>query len=133
MAEKLLYKDLSYKIVGCIYEVYNKIGSGFKESVYHNALKIEFKDRNIGYIDQPQLPIMYKAKKIGTYIPDFVIEEKIILELKSVEFMPKIFESQLYNYLKGTKYNLGYIVNFGGSKIDIRRRIFDKARINTNN
>jgi GxxExxY protein len=128
MTEKILYKDLSYKIVGCIYEVYNKIGSGFKESVYHNALTIEFKDKNIDFKDQPPLPIIYKLKKIGTYVPDFVIEDKIILELKSVEFMPKIFESQLYNYLKGTKYNLGYIVNFGGSKIDIRRRIFEKAR-----
>lgn len=128
MPEKILYKDLSYKIVGCIYEVYNKIGSGFKESVYHNALKIEFNDKNVEFEDQPQLPITYKGKKIGTYVPDFVIEDKIILELKSVEFMPKIFESQLYNYLKGTTYNLGYIVNFGGNKIDIRRRIFEKAR-----
>jgi len=65
---------------------------------------------------------------VGGYVPDFVIEDKIILELKSVDFMPKIYESQLYNYLKGTKYNLGYIVNFGGDKLDIRRRIFEKNR-----
>jgi GxxExxY protein len=74
------------------------------------------------------LPIIYKSKQIGTYVPDFVIEHKIILELKSVEVMPKIYESQLYNYLKGTQYNLGHIVNFGSSKIDIRRRIFEKVR-----
>jgi GxxExxY protein len=51
MAEKILYKELSYRPVGCIYEVYNKIGSGFKESVYHNALKVEFKDKEIGFED----------------------------------------------------------------------------------
>ena len=128
VVEKILYKDLSYKVVGCIYQVYNTIGSGFKELIYHNALKIEFKDKNIEFEPQPQLPITYKSKKIGVYVPDFVIEDRIILELKSVDCMPKVFESQLYNYLKGTKYKLGYIVNFGGSKIDIRRRIYEKAR-----
>jgi GxxExxY protein len=128
VTEKILYKDLSYRLVGCVYEVYNKIGSGFKESVYHKALKIEFKDKRIDFEDQPKLPIIYKSNQIGTYVPDFVIEHKIILELKSVEIMPKIYEAQLYNYLKGTQYNLGYIVNFGASKIDIRRRIFEKLR-----
>ncbi len=128
VVEKILYKDLSYRVVGCIYEVYNKVGSGFKESIYHNALKIEFKDSKIGFEDQPQLPIMHKSKKIGAYVPDFVIEDKVILEIKSVEFMPKIHESQLYNYLKGTNYKLGYIVNFGSNKIGIRRRIYEKAR-----
>lgn len=127
MAE-LLFKELSYKMVGCIYEVYNKIGSGFKESIYHNALKIEFTEKGIDFVDEIPLPVIYKGKKIGVYIPDFIIDDKIILELKSVDFMPKIFESQLYNYLKGTRYNLGYIVNFGGEKIDIRRRILEKSR-----
>jgi GxxExxY protein len=125
--KNILYKKLSYEIVGCIYEAYNKIGSGFKESIYQNSLKIEFEEKNINFEDRPRLPIFYKNKKVGFYIPDFVIDDKIIIELKSVEFMPKIYESQLYNYLKGTKYQLGYIINFGGSKIDIRRRIYEKA------
>ncbi len=125
--KSILYKELSYKIVGCIYEVYNKIGSGFKESIYQNSLNIEFKRKNINFENQPRLPIFYKDKRVGFYVPDFVVDDKIIIELKSVEFMPKIHESQLYNYLKGTKYKLGYIINFGSSKIDIRRRIYEKA------
>ncbi len=62
---------------------------------------------------------------MGIYEPDFVIEDKIILEIKAVDYMPKVYENQLYSYLKGTDYKLGLLVNFGGDKIDIRRRIYD--------
>ncbi|MFH1441632.1 MAG: GxxExxY protein [Candidatus Omnitrophota bacterium] len=124
----LLYKDLAYKIVGCFYSVYNELGPGYKESIYHKALSIEFKNNKIGFMEEKQVSIIYQDKKVGAYIPDFIVEDKIIIELKAVDFMPKVYEGQLYSYLKGTKYKLGYLVNFGGDKIDIRRRIYDSAR-----
>ena len=122
--EKILYKSLSYKIVGCFYEIYNQLGPGFKESVYRKALSIEFDIQKIHYEEEKRLLIKYKDRNVGTYIPDFIIENKIIIELKAVDILPKLYELQLYYYLKGTDFRLGYLVNFGGKKIDIRRRIY---------
>ncbi|MBN2119932.1 MAG: GxxExxY protein [Candidatus Omnitrophica bacterium] len=127
--KNLLYKDLSYDIVGCFFEVYNELGPGFKESVYRKALTIEFALKNITHEEERRIPIKYKNKTAGYYTPDFIIDKKIIIEIKAVEIMPKFYETQLYNYLKGTNYKLGYIINFGATKIDIRRRILDKKRI----
>ena len=123
MAEKILYKELSYKLVGCFYKVYNTLGPGHKEDIYHKALKIEFEEVGIKYISQKRLKIRYNDKEIGFYQPDFIIEDKIILEIKSVLLVPKVFEKQLYYYLKGSSYRLGFLVNFGSEKIDIMRRI----------
>lgn len=121
--EKILYKELSYKLVGCFYKVYNTLGPGHKEEIYHKALSIEFEKIRIKFFSKKKIIIEYKGKKIGTYEPDFIVEDKIIVEIKSVLNMPKVFEKQLYYYLKGSGYRLGYLVNFGSSKIDIRRRI----------
>lgn len=118
-----MYKDLSYKIVGCFYKVYNTLGPGHKEDIYQKALGIEFENQKIEYISKKRLPINYEEKKVGIYEPDFIIEDKILVEIKSVITMPKVFEKQLYYYLKGSEYRLGYMINFGSNKIDIRRRI----------
>ena len=126
--ENLLYKDLAYKIVGCFYDVYNQLGPGYKESIYRKALIIELESNKINFVEEKQLPIVYKNKKVGIYTPDFIIEDKILIELKAVDFMPKLYEEQLYTYLRGTKYRLGYLVNFGSEKIDVRRRIYDSIR-----
>ena len=128
IVDDLLYKDLAYKIVGCFYEVYNQLGPGFKESVYHKALSIEFDLQNIPYEEEKRISIKYKGKSAGSYTPDFLVDKKVIVEIKAVDFMPKLYETQLYYYLKGTDYKLVYIVNFGGPKIDIRRRVYETAR-----
>lgn len=126
--EPILYKELAYRIVGCFYEVYNELGPGFKESVYHKSLAAEFDIQGIPYKEEKKLVIIYKDINAGFYIPDFIVDKKIIIEIKAVDIMPKLYETQLYYYLKGTDYKLGYLVNFGSSKIDIRRRIFEKSR-----
>jgi GxxExxY protein len=127
--EKVLYKDLSYKIVGCFYEVYNTLGPAHKEQVYQEALKIAFIEQKIPFEEQKHIRIRFKDRIVGTYEPDFVIDNKIIIEIKSVLSMPKVFEKQLYYYLRGTSYKLGYLVNFGNEHIDIRRRVYDEVRI----
>lgn len=119
-----MYKDLSYKVVGCLYKVYNTLGPGHKEEIYHKALKMEFEKQKIKNGSKSRLKIEYIGKEVGVYEPDFIIDDRIIVELKSVLYMPKVYEQQLYYYLKGSKYKLGYLVNFGSDKIDIRRRIF---------
>ena len=127
----LLYKELAYKIVGCFYEVYNLLGPAHKEQIYQKALALEFKSRDIPFNDRKRLKVKYKEQEIGIYEPDFVIEDKIIIEIKSVLSMPTVFEKQLYYYLKDTSYKLVYLVNFGSDKLDIRRRVYDTARLNS--
>lgn len=129
--DKILYKELSYKVVGCFYEVYNILGPGQKESVYFEALKFEFKNRIVTYEEKKRIPIIYKGRKVGVYEPDFIVEDKIIVEIKSIPLMPRVYEKQLKFYLKGTPYLLGYLVNFGSEEIDIRRRIMDRKKINS--
>jgi GxxExxY protein len=123
---ELLYKDLSYKIQGALFEVRKVLGPGYKESVYKRALEEELKLRKIKFEVEKTIKLIYKNKEVGIYRPDLIADDKILLELKAVPKMPKIMETQLYYYLKATKYKLGYLVNFGSGKLDIRRRIYSK-------
>jgi GxxExxY protein len=120
---EILCKELSYKLVGCFYKVYNTLGPGHKEDIYHKALSIEFTKNKIEYESKKRIFLVYEKQNIGTYEPDFIIGDSIIIEIKSVSVMPKVFEKQLYYYIRGGSYRLGYLVNFGAEKIDIRRRI----------
>jgi len=127
---KILYKELAYRIVGTFYEVYNTLGPGFKEVIYHKALVIEFTLRKIPFMTNKKLSIKYKEKNVGIYEPDFIIDDKILIEIKAVSEMSEVYEKQLYYYLKGTEYKLGYLVNFGAGKLEIKRRIYEKIREN---
>ncbi len=122
--DKLLYSDLTYKIRGAVFEVYNTLGFGHKELIYHRALEVEFKKRQIGFKGEASLPVYYQDKKIGIYKPDFVIEEKVLIEIKALPFLTRESEVQLVYYLRGTRYNLGLLVNFGSRKLEIRRKIW---------
>lgn len=124
MGTDLIYKELTYKLRGAIFKVYNVLGFGHKESVYQRALSVEFGSQSILYKEEPRLAVVYEGIKVGTYTPDFLIDDKIILEIKSTEFMPAQAEKQLIYYLKGTSYKLGFLVNFGSSKLEIKRKIW---------
>lgn len=122
--DDFLYGDLSYKIRGCAFKVYNTLGFGHKENIYQKALEDEFKKSEINFEKEKALPIIYNGKKIGTYKPDFIVGNKIIIEIKAVPLMPKDYETQLTYYLRSTNYKLGFLINFGNKKLDIRRRVW---------
>ncbi|MFH1287714.1 MAG: GxxExxY protein [bacterium] len=124
----MVYEELTYEIRGACFEVFNALGSGFKETVYHNALSKEFKLRKLNFEGKKRLKIYFKDEEVGIYEPDFIVDDKIIIEVKAVPIMPKYFENQLYYYLKCTEYKLGLLINFGANKLDIRRRIYEKIR-----
>ncbi len=126
---RFLYEDLTYKLRGALFNVYNNLGSGHKESVYSNSLEEELKKQNINFEKEKVIEIYYNNKKVGTYQPDFLIENKIIIELKAQSFIGKDAKKQTWNYLKGSKYRLAFLVNFG-PKLDIKRIVFDEARDN---
>ena len=109
----LLYEDLTYKMRGAIFNVYNKLGPSFKENVYGNALEEEFKKNGLEYEREKSIDIIYEGKKIGVYKPDFIVEGKIILEIKAQPFIGKLEIKQVWHYLKGSSYRLALLVNFG--------------------
>lgn len=123
-SSSLLYPELSYKLQGAFFTVYNTLGFGHKEIAYQRALGEELKKQNIPHSRELSLPILYNKTKVADYRPDFVIDHKIIVEIKAVEFLfPKLI-TQLTYYLKGTHLSLGYLVNFGSSRLQIVRRIW---------
>lgn len=125
----LLYPDLSYKLQGCFFKVYNTLGFGHKEVVYQRALEEELITQQVPFEKEKHLSIHYEGKKIAEYIPDLVIDNKIIVEIKALEFLPNKIVTQLIYYLKGTNYSLGYLVNFGTPRLQIIRRIWTPAHM----
>ena len=124
MEEKILYKKESYKIIGACMKVHRGLGPGFLESVYEEALEQEFKSAEIPFERQVKLNIFYEEKKLKKYfIADFVCYNKIVLEIKSVKYVPVAFYSQLNNYLAATRKELGILVNFGTTSLTYKRII----------
>lgn len=121
-----LYKDLTYKIIGAVYDVHKELGAVHKEIIYHKALSIEFKNRNISFTEEKSIDVKYKGKKIGVYKPDFIIDDKVILEIKITPAITKAMQDQVYYYVKGTKYKIVLLVNFGTSRVGIKRLIYTK-------
>lgn len=128
--DPLLYRDLTYRIREAVFAVTKELGLGHKESIYQHALETEFEKRKLAFEKQVKIPILYRRKEIGVYIPDFVIDNKVIIELKSLPFLGDKPKKQLWRYLKGSVYKLGLLINFGGSKLDIERVVYDTARSN---
>ncbi len=111
---ELLHKDEAYAVVGAAMEVYYQLGSGFLEAVYQEALAIEFELRGIPFQAQQSLQINYKQRPLRqTYIPDFIVYDAIIVEIKAIKLIGAVEEAQLHNYLKATGLRLGLLINFG--------------------
>ncbi|MDO8552080.1 MAG: GxxExxY protein [bacterium] len=128
---KLLYKELTYKIRGAAFAVYNVLGSGHKESVYQNAFAEHLKKVGISYAKEQSIGVSYEGKRVGSYQPDFVIDNKIIIELKALPFVGDIERRQVRYYLKNSSYRLALLINFGSSPIGIERIVYDHIRHQT--
>ena len=120
---EILYKELSYAIVGAAMEVHRVLGPGFLEAVYEEALCIEFSTRDIPFARQKRLHVSYKGQIVGDYVADLVVDEKVIVELKALKALTNVHEAQLINYLKATDVRVGLLINFGASSLEHERRI----------
>lgn len=116
------HQELTKTIIGCAYKVYNKMGFGFLENVYEKCLLIELKKENLKAESQKPITVTYDNQVVGDYIADIIVEDKVIIELKSVKRIIKKFELQLVNYLTATNINVGIIINFGENKVEIKRK-----------
>lgn len=118
---EILYKELSFRIIGAAMEVHSILGPGFLESVYQAALEKELFLRKIPFQPQFELPVTYKGDVIGVYKADLIVDDKIIVEIKSVSRLNSAHESQAHHYLGATGKQLAIIVNLGAGSLEQRR------------
>lgn len=128
-SKKILYKAESYIIQGGAFEIYKQFRNRHKEIIYSRSLYEYIKNSGLLVSREKQIPIYFQSKKVGIYIPDLVIEDKIFIELKCKPMLTKSDLSQFWHYLKCSNYKLGYLINFGSSRgVEIIRKIYDTAR-----
>ena len=120
-SEKLIYTKLSYKIVGLLYDVHNKIGGGHKEKYIQSAVEILLKKNKIAYQKELMYPLIFESKTIGKYFLDFLIENKIVLEIKVGERFKKESIDQVFSYLQINHLKLGILVQYTREKVRFRR------------
>lgn len=122
-SDKYVHSELTGRVIGCAYDVYNKLGYGFLEKVYKNALCIELDRIGIKAVQEVPLAVKFDGIVVGEYFADIIVEEKVILEIKAVSQLVKAHEVQLVNYLKATGVKVGLLINFG-ERIQVVRRVF---------
>lgn len=119
-----LYKELTDKILRACYNVHNGLGCGFFEKVYQEALAIELTEMGIPFEREKRLNVYYHGQCLQCdYIADFVVDDKVILELKAVTEMDNVFKAQTINYLKITGYKIGFLMNFGQEQFQFQRLV----------
>ncbi len=119
--KEILYKDLSYKIVGLLFKIKRELGLGHKEKIYANAFEIELKNSGINFEREKEIQLIYNDNVVGKYKPNFIIEDKVIIEFKALPLVTKRDKKQIWHYLRGTKYTLALLVNFGKKDVEIYR------------
>ncbi len=122
----LIYQELSNKILEAYFNVLKHLTTGLLESVYENALCLELDEMGIPFERQKHLSVYYKGRVIGEFVPDIVVDNKIILELKSIPELTSANAAQLINYLIITQFKVGYLLNFGEGR-DYKRIINNKS------
>jgi len=115
------YEDLTYKIIGCAMNVHNELGNGFQEVIYQRCLALEFDEMNIMYGREVEQEIFYKRINVGTRRADFIVEGKVIVELKALIRLEDVHLAQIKNYLKAYNFEAGLLINFGATKLEYKR------------
>ncbi len=118
---EFLHKEITEQIIESYYKVYNQLGYGFLEKVYENALCNTLKQKGLVCEKQKPISVYFENEIVGEYFADLVVENKVIVEIKSVENLCKDHENQLIHYLKATKIEVGLLINFGRNAKFIRR------------
>jgi len=119
----LMYAEVTDQIIACAYDVHNKLGFGFSEKVYENAMMIKLSQKKLPSIQQAPINVHFEDQLVGEYFADIFVDSKIILELKAVSVLTKAHEAQMFNYLKATGVKVGLLLNFG-EKLKVVRRVF---------
>lgn len=117
------HKALTEKIIGCAYRVYSTMGFGFLESVYEKCMLIELEKVGLKAQAQHPITVFYEGEIVGQFIADIIVEDSVIVELKSVRQLAVAHEVQLVNYLTATQKDVGLLINFGESRVEVKRKV----------
>lgn len=117
----------THQIIGAAMEVHNEMGPGHLEAVYHECLEIEFELRQMVFISKPKLSLYFKTRKLKKhYEPDFIVFEKIVVEIKAQKILTRNDAAQIINSLKSSRHEIGLLINFGEPSLKFRRFIYSK-------
>ena len=119
------HSELTEKIIACAYKVYNKMGYGYLESVYEKCMLIELEGIGLNVETQKRLKVFYQNQIVGDFVADVIVNDTVIIELKSVSKIVKAHEIQLVNYLVTTNMPVGLILNFAKDKVEVKRKVKD--------
>jgi len=117
------HEQLTEKIIGCAFRVYNQMGFGFLESVYEKCMMIELGQCDLKAEAQVPLTVRYQGELVGEFVSDILVEDSVIVELKSVRCLSQAHEAQLVNYLVATGKPIGLLLNFGEEKVEVKRKV----------
>jgi len=126
--EEYKYSDITEKIIGCALKVHQRMRSGYPELIYHRCLIIEFKRSALSFLSEIELPIFYDDIEVGKRRVDFLIENKVIIEIKAVSELTDTHLAQALNYLEALNLEIGLLINFGSKSLEVKRIINNKYK-----
>jgi GxxExxY protein len=127
--ENILYKELTHSIIGCAMKVHNTLGNGFQEVIYQRCLAIELRKVKIHFVREQERTIFYEGEDVGTRRADFVIENKVIVELKAIIALDDVHLAQAINYLEAYNFDVGLLINFGAKSLEFKRILNRKKNV----
>ena len=127
MNTNLKHGSVTDKILRVFYEVYNELGHGFLESVYHRSLVVALKSVGLNVCSRVDVPVWFRGQQVGQFQADILVENCVLLELKAVRALDSSHQAQILNYLRATEIEVGLLLNFG-EKPEFKRVIFDNLR-----
>ena len=119
--DKIIDDELTYKVIGCAMKVHNTLGNGFQEVIYQRCLAIELHKAKIQFLREQNMPIFYEQIKVGTRRADFIVEGKVLIELKAVIRLEDVHLAQALNYLTAYQIEKGLLINFGSTSLEVKR------------
>jgi len=122
------YEELTRKIIGCAMQVHSTLGNGFQEVIYQRCLAIEFIENEVSFQRELEMPIFYHNQQVGTRRVDFLVENKIMVELKALILLEDVHLAQAINYLEAYNLEVGLLINFGAKSLEFKRLINRKYR-----
>lgn len=128
MVEEYKYSDITQKIIGCAMQVHSFLGNGFQEGIYQRALALELRRVGLDFQREVEQEIFYKdyPENIGTRRADFIVEGKVLVELKAITQLEEVHKAQILNYLKAYRFEVGLLINFGEKSLNFKRFVLSQ-------
>ena len=126
MVEERKHWDITSRVIGCAMNVHTVMGNGFQEVIYQRCLAVEMESEGISFTRERDMPVLYRGREVGSRRVDFVVEDKVIVELKAIAALEDVHLAQGLNYLEAYGFEIGLLLNFGAPRLEYKRLIRDK-------